>query len=280
MAIDGMRTRFVTSVFFVVIMLAGILIGKYSFTLLFGLIALLCLREFLGAGLETNGSSKKWLNVLGILFGLTPFLALMGIQMEFWSSAALMQAAVLFPILLFAVFLLELFRTSEAPFAAIGQIFTALVYIGIPFALLGIIAFDDSGAYRKFLILGLVILTWTNDTWAYILGSRFGKTPLYPKASPKKTWEGTLGGGLCSVIMAIILSQFIPDIRMADWIVLALLVFVFGTLGDLVESMFKRSRQIKDSGNLLPGHGGLLDRFDGFIFHLPFTAAYVILWML
>lgn len=277
MAFDAFRTRFITSVFFSIVMLGGVTGGKYTFSILFSLIALLCLWEFLEAGLKEPERPNHILRIIGTAFGLLPFIGLLAVQLGAISMSQLAPATALFPLLLFIVFLVALSSTENAPFQTTGQIFTALVYIGLPFVLLGLIAFDSQGGYRTGLVLGLVLLTWTNDTWAYLIGSRFGKTPLMPRVSPKKTWEGTLGGGLASVLMGLAIAQFTPEISGLHWAVLGFLVFVFGTLGDLVESMFKRSRQIKDSGHLLPGHGGLLDRFDGFIFHLPFTAAYVLM---
>jgi phosphatidate cytidylyltransferase len=277
MAFDALRTRFITSVFFVIVMLGGVVGGKYTFSILFSLIALLCLWEFLHAGLKEEGGPKRLMRWTGTVFGILPFATLLAARLGLISTAYLLPAAAFFPLLLFIVFLIALLGEENAPFHATGQVFTALIYIGIPFVLLGLIAFDASGGYRTAIVLGLVLLTWTNDTWAYIIGSRFGKTRLLPRISPKKTWEGTLGGGIAALLMGMAIAQFTPTIALGHWLALGLLVFVFGTLGDLVESMFKRSRQIKDSGQLLPGHGGLLDRFDGFIFHLPFTATYVLM---
>lgn len=279
MAIQGLRTRFITSVFFVLIMLTGILAGKYTFALLFTLIVLLCLREFLEAGLRGEERSLRVLHQLGIALGAAPFLTITAIQLGWSAPDYFLHMALLFIIALFFIFLLELFRNDPSPFTSIGYIFTGLIYIGIPFGLLALMAFDHESGYNRELILGLVLLTWTNDTGAYLVGSRFGKTPFFPRISPKKTWEGVIGAGILCLLIAIALSFVLPSISLLHWIPLALLVFVFGTLGDLIESMFKRSRQIKDTGSLLPGHGGLLDRFDGFIFHLPFTAAYVLVVM-
>ena len=121
-------------------------------------------------------------------------------------------------------------------------------------------------------------MTWMNDTAAYIVGSQIGKTPLFPRISPKKTWEGTLGGLAGTLILAFLLNEYFEELILRDWLILAILVGLFGSLGDLVESMLKRSFAIKDSGRLLPGHGGFLDRFDGFIFMLPFAAAYIV-WL-
>ena len=109
------------------------------------------------------------------------------------------------------------------------------------------------------------------------MGSQIGKTKLFPRISPGKTWEGSTGGVIVTFIVAYLLSLLFTDLRLMDWLILAAIVSLFGSIGDLVESMLKRSLNIKDSGNLLPGHGGILDRFDAFIFLLPFAAAYLLL---
>ena len=134
------------------------------------------------------------------------------------------------------------------------------------------------GAFHPNIIFGLLLLTWANDTGAYLIGSQIGRTKLFPRISPKKTWEGSLGGVLVAFMTAYLLSLFFKDLVLKDWLILAFLVSIFGSIGDLVESMLKRSLKIKDSGNLLPGHGGMLDRFDAFLFLLPFAAAYL-LWI-
>ncbi|MEO0775984.1 MAG: phosphatidate cytidylyltransferase, partial [Bacteroidota bacterium] len=126
-------------------------------------------------------------------------------------------------------------------------------------------------------VFGLLLLTWSNDTAAYLVGSRIGKTPLFPRISPKKTWEGSLGGVVITFLIAFLISQWFREHSTKQWLVLAGIVAIFGSTGDLVESMLKRSENIKDSGNLLPGHGGVLDRFDAFIFLLPFATAYLLL---
>lgn len=120
------------------------------------------------------------------------------------------------------------------------------------------------------------MLTWLSDTGAYIAGSTMGRTPLFPRISPKKTWEGFVGGAVLVLVSSQILAELMPILRHREWLVIGMLVAVFGSLGDLVESMLKRSLNVKDSGDLLPGHGGILDRFDAFIFLLPFVSAYLI----
>ena len=118
-------------------------------------------------------------------------------------------------------------------------------------------------------------MNWVNDSGAYVVGSLIGKTPLYPRISPNKTWEGTLGGVFFCLVTGYIFSLYYTMLSTVDWMVLGAITAIFGSLGDLIESMLKRSVDKKDSGNLLPGHGGMLDRFDAFIFLLPFAAAYL-----
>ncbi|MDX1911562.1 MAG: phosphatidate cytidylyltransferase, partial [Saprospiraceae bacterium] len=118
-------------------------------------------------------------------------------------------------------------------------------------------------------VLGLLLLVWINDVGAYLLGSRWGSTKLLERISPKKTWEGTIGGALFAVAGGYALSYFIPDYSTRQWLALGLCAALGSNLGDLVESMLKRSVGVKDSGTILPGHGGFLDRFDAFIFTVP-----------
>ncbi|MCB0675374.1 MAG: phosphatidate cytidylyltransferase, partial [Saprospiraceae bacterium] len=186
-----------------------------------------------------------------------------------WTAAFL--AAML---ILSGLFILELFAAAPRPFDNVARLALVIAYIGLPIALLDWIAFRG-GSYDLTLPLGLLLLTWISDTAAYLVGSRFGRRLLFPRISPKKTWEGTVGGGLLTIGLSLLFAELLGELSSGQWAVLALLVVIFGSLGDLVESMLKRSRGVKDSGTLLPGHGGVLDRFDAFIFLLPWAAAYL-----
>lgn len=129
--------------------------------------------------------------------------------------------------------------------------------------------------YSFQIILGFFILLWVNDTGAYLAGRFFGKHKLFERISPNKTWEGSIGGTLVTVAGAYILSIFFTNLNLTNWVVLSILVAVFGGLGDLAESMLKRSLGVKDSGKLLPGHGGVLDRIDGLLLSVPFVYSYL-----
>lgn len=273
-----MLQRAITGFFFIAVMVGGIYGGRYTFLGLFAVITVGCLWEYLGIVLESGRKRDLIRKVLGVVLGLTPFagnsllhLGLILDEAHFISASALL----LFP-LLFLAFIYEMYAQSEQPFANIGYTVLGAVYIGVPFALLEFIAFDDKQFFAG-TVMGLLIMTWGNDSAAYLFGSRWGRRLLFPRLSPKKTWEGFWGGAVFTLLSAGVLSLFFTSLTLLNWLILGVIVIVFGTFGDLVESMLKRSFHAKDSGDLLPGHGGLLDRFDGFIFLLPFAAAYILL---
>jgi len=275
----GLLRRASTALIFVVVMLGGLYGGYYSFILLFAAITALCLWEFLYMTID-HGKKRDWLRrFLGTTFGLTPFLlaALIHLKVIPMNDNFIIITALLFFPFIFMAFIYELIAQSDTPFKNVAFIVLGMVYIGAPFALLDFIAFEGDTFYAN-TIFGLLLMTWMNDSGAYIVGSKIGKTKLIPRISPNKTWEGSIGGVIVTYLTALVLSYFFPEKNIQDWFVLATIVAIFGSVGDLIESMLKRSVGVKDSGDLLPGHGGVLDRFDAFIFLLPFAAAYL-LWV-
>jgi phosphatidate cytidylyltransferase len=284
-----MKKRLISAIFFVIVMLGGVLGGAETFYALFFAISAGCLWELAGI-LFPQDTYRRWRMAAGTAVGLVPFAVFGGkifglftplhsdARLNFYVFGAALADNIgpillsLFLVLLFffVLMILELFLKSDRPFAAIGQQLLGAAYIGVPFTLLISIAFWHDG-YAPARVLGLLLLNWTNDSMAYVVGSRIGKTPFFSRISPKKTWEGTLGGIFCTLLIGLGLSFWLTDFSRVEWLALAAVVGVFGSLGDLVESMLKRSMQIKDSGSLLPGHGGFLDRFDSFILVLPFV---------
>jgi len=174
----------------------------------------------------------------------------------------------------FLLFLLELFQTNHNPFHRIANTFLGVLYIALPLSLFSSTAFIH-GSYDQTIVMGILLLLWANDIGGYIGGVSFGKHKLFERVSPKKTWEGSAGGALFSLGIAFACAYFLPALSLVDWIVLSLIIIVFGSIGDLVESLFKRSLSVKDSGNLIPGHGGFLDRFDGLFIASPFLIMYL-----
>lgn len=275
-----MKQRTITAVVFAMAMLGGVFGGATTFFILFALITAGSLWEFMGLLFAAEGNHLRLRKVLGTVLGVLPFLMLgsfvLGLMnadsetLYAWNAVFIIMPFA-FLALVFLLFILELFLHSERPFANIGHFLLGLVYVGLPFALLAYISIGPDDQYAPLRVFGLLLLTWANDTMAYLVGSRIGKRPFFSRISPKKTWEGTLGGIAFTFFAGWLLAQWIGDFTFPEWMLLAGCVAVFGTLGDLVESMLKRSIHIKDSGSLLPGHGGLLDRFDSFIFVLPFA---------
>lgn len=158
-----------------------------------------------------------------------------------------------------------------SPFSNVGVALLGLLYVSLPMSLLSVLAFTDTGYdYRR--IFALLLLVWSSDIGAYAAGKTFGRHKLAPKISPGKTWEGAIGGFLLTLGMGWALGYMLPELSLTYRLVVAGVVAVFGPLGDLAESMLKRSVDIKDSGRIMPGHGGLLDRFDAFLFILPVLA--------
>jgi phosphatidate cytidylyltransferase len=185
---------------------------------------------------------------------------------------------IIFP-LFFIVFIEELFKKNKNPIKNIATSILSYSYLTLSLTFVCLLTIGENFNTQKYLILGIFILIWANDTFAYLFGTAFGQKnghKLFERISPKKSWEGSIGGGFITIIIAYFIN-IIPCFSYfskIDWIIIAIIAIVFGTLGDLIESMFKRHFNVKDSGKLLPGHGGLLDRLDSFIFSIPFVFLY------
>ncbi|MDF3077917.1 MAG: Phosphatidate cytidylyltransferase [Sphingobacteriaceae bacterium] len=262
-----MKTRAITGFFFVLVMLASVLLGQYTFTVFFLLLSLLCLDEFYRL---TKTDAVKPQRFSGILLGIAIFIPT---SLHFLFNTDWAYLLVTAP-LLTLVFLGELYRTSKTPFHNIGYTLLGIMFAVVPFEFFYSMAFI-SGEYNFHLPLGFMLLLWASDTGAYLFGVKLGKTKLFERHSPKKTWEGLGGGLFTSLLVAFILSTFYTEIEPVHWAVASLIIVVFGTFGDLTESMLKRSLNAKDSGSLLPGHGGLLDRFDGLLLAAPLVFVYL-----
>ena len=150
-----------------------------------------------------------------------------------------------------------------------------LLYVLIPFSLITLAPSIVENTYNPYIIFGILIIIWSNDTFAYLVGKNFGKRKLFEKVSPKKTIEGFIGGLISGVISALVIAFTTSSLSILHWIVLSIIISIFGTIGDLVASKFKREANIKDSSNLIPGHGGFLDRLDSLIFVSSFVYLYL-----
>ena len=261
-----MRVRAITGFFFIIVMLASVLINAAVFTGFYLILSAFCLHEFYKlvkqSGTQPNMSA-------GLINGVFIF-ALFAAQ-AYLSGYKLLF---LLPVTLSAIFIQELFKKATAPFNNIAYSYLGLIFTIVPFTFFHALAFV-SGSFNFHLPLGFLLLLWANDTGAYLVGSKLGRVKLFERHSPKKTWEGFIGGVVISAGVGYIISLYFPELDWKQWVSIGILISCFGTLGDLVESMFKRSINIKDSGSILPGHGGLLDRFDGLLIAAPIVYTYL-----
>ncbi len=264
---SNLVTRAITGALFVIIMITSILFGPLSMQFLFLLISCGALYEFYKL-VESEDVQPQFLTgtmIAVIMFAFTSRL------LELETDVFIITYAVAA-----LLFIAELYRKKKNPFQNIAFTLLGVIYIVLPFALLVRMSFQD-GAFSYKLPLGFFILLWCSDTFAYLTGIKFGKNRLFERISPKKSWEGSIGGTIAALGAAYILYRILGYYDLQEWIILALIVVVAGTFGDLTESMLKRSLDKKDSGTLLPGHGGLLDRFDGLFIAVPFICLYLML---
>jgi phosphatidate cytidylyltransferase len=279
-----LQTRALTGFTFAGIMAAGIFYDFYSFLGLFILIAALSLWEFYGLVLpdEPHKNLRKVYGTTAGLFVLGSYYldrAILFADMPHASWLNIIPVVAFF--FIFSFFIVELFLASAQPFQNIGLLWTGLVYIVLPYCLLtGLVCTTSMQSYQYVyhpaLVFGLLLLVWASDSFAYLVGSQIGKTKLFPRISPGKTWEGSAGGVVGAFIAAFLLHTIFPtELTLYKWLGLGILAVVFGTLGDLIESMLKRSLNVKDSGSLMPGHGGMLDRFDAFMFFVPWAVLFL-----
>lgn len=268
--------RAITGVIFVGVLIGCILGGPISFSLLFALITALTIHEF---GTIVSKQPDVEIN--------KPICMLAGVFLFFgFAYLGVMpgQSEILIPYLFLLIYLLvsELYLKKKKPLNNWAYTMMSQVYIALSFSMLNVLAYHSVGGtspyqiqYNPILPLSIFIFTWINDTGAYCTGMLFGKHRLFERISPKKSWEGSIGGGVFSIIAAILMAHFFPFMSIGVWIGLALTVVVFGTWGDLTESLLKRTLGIKDSGNILPGHGGMLDRFDSTLMAVPAAVVYL-----
>lgn len=272
-------TRSITGILFVAIMVTSFL-QSFNMIVVFALITGLATWEFTGLVNEYKhvNVNRRITTVAGVYF----FLAVAGVN-----SGAIQTNAVFVPYLLTIIYLFISGLYTKSSDSVNDWAYTMLsqMYIALPLSTINVIAFrqaaDGLNYYYYLLPLSIFIFLWTNDTGAYCTGSLFGKHKLFPRISPAKSWEGSIGGGILVLIVASVIyyiesqGENLSGLNLIEWLGLGLVVVVFGTWGDLVESLLKRTLGIKDSGNILPGHGGILDRFDSSLMAIPASVVYL-----
>ena len=273
---SNLVTRTITGVLFVAIMVCGFLRPE-AIIFLFALITGMAIWEYCGLVNDIEGVSVN--RFISTVAGVYFFIAIAA-----WRSGIVTNFVIFVPYLLTVIYLFasELYLKNENPVHDWAYTMLSQMFIALPLSMINILAFDVQSDgfvhYDMMIPLMLFVFLWVNDSGAYCSGSLFGRHKLFPRISPGKTWEGSIGGGILVLIVAVVVGYLLGDghtLSIPMWMGLGLVVVVFGTLGDLVESLFKRTLGIKDSGNILPGHGGILDRFDSSLMAIPAAVVYI-----
>ncbi|MCR4612843.1 MAG: phosphatidate cytidylyltransferase [Bacteroidaceae bacterium] len=287
---NNLLTRTLTGIVFIILLVGCILHGPQTFVMLFAVVSAMTIWEFCTI---LNRYADAHINrFITTIAGVYLFFAVFGFNLN------VMDSNIFIPYLLLLLYLMvsELYKAHPKDIQNIAFTMMAQLYIALPFALLNVLTFvfaHDNGldiypstpiAYIWVYVLSIFIFLWTNDTGAYCVGTLCGKHRLFPRISPKKSWEGSIGGAIVALAASQIIASFEfgevfvvgnPLMNRLAWGGLSLVVIIFGTWGDLFESMLKRRLGIKDSGNILPGHGGMLDRFDSALFAIPAAVIYI-----
>lgn len=267
-----MVTRALSGIVFVIIVLGSLYWGFLPSTILFTIIAYLGAREFYKL-------ANKFSSPFGYLGGIfaSSIVLFTGWSLQFPNSAWIYSIWIL-PIIGFVISLLR--SKSETAIVDISITIAGALYVSLPFVSLLFLSISptwDVSAYSYVIPMSIFGLTWTNDVGAYLVGKNFGKNKLFERISPKKTWEGSIGGLILTAIVAGVISHYtVTDWNLIMWIGGGVLVSIFANVGDLMESTFKRNAGVKDSGNIMPGHGGVLDRFDAIFMTAPVVLAYLV----
>ena len=275
--LKNLIVRTISGIGLLVVVFGSILWSDWSLLVLLALMIVGGMVEFYGLA-EKRGLAPQ--RVLGLVTGLLLLVlnfALVSTHIEVFGEAmrpfgvGLAMLLLLFPLM----FICELYRKHENPLANIAVTITSVFYVALPLSMLLYVPIIGREVWNGWALIGYVVLVWANDVFAYLTGMAFGRHRLFERLSPKKSWEGFFGGLIGAVVAAAVVARLMGD-NLYVWCGLAVVVVITAVLGDLVESMFKRAADVKDSGNLIPGHGGVLDRFDAMLVSAPFAVVYLL----
>lgn len=257
--------RSITGIVYVFLLLSAVYLSSDAFDFLFMVFGLGALYEF-----------KRLVKIKGY-YVFVAYLALWWLFIYIIKDVKLVQLLMVITLTIDLVLLVYLFTLNKTNLHYYQKLIIAVFYIGGGCIFLTMIPYKNE-EFAKLLIMGIFLLVWVNDSFAYLVGKTLGKHKLFPQISPKKTIEGSLGGLIFALATAYIISRYEPILTPSQWMILAFVIVITGNLGDLLESKFKRVAGVKDSGAILPGHGGILDRLDSLIFAAPFAYLTLILF--
>lgn len=258
--------RAVSGLLYVTLIIGAVLLSRNAFLLVFFLFGVICLVEY--NKLVNNTYSATYFIFVALFFIFT-----------FDEKVMVSPYFLLVPTILANVFLIvDLFRAQQQKLSAIKNYLISTTYIIGGFIFVCLLPSYEN-TFEPLIILGIFPLVWVNDSFAYLVGKNFGKRKLFERISPKKTIEGFIGGLVFSCLASYFIANFTETLTVTLWLVIAIIMSVFGTIGDLIQSKFKRQANVKDSGNIMPGHGGVYDRLDSVIFAAPFIYLFLHIWM-
>ena len=264
--------RTLSGIVMVATLIGATLFSKLTFVLLLLAITLGGEWEFYRLAKKAGTSPQRF---VGMLAGTMMIVAAAAALHEILAITAVLMVA--FMILIPMPLIFELYRKSATPMANVGITYAGVIYVALPMALLTFFPMMlGNGEWKPWSVILYIFIIWANDVFAYLFGITLGKHRLFERISPKKSWEGFFGGLLGAMAMGFVAAKVL-DANIALWIGLALIAAITGVFGDLVESLLKRSVDVKDSGSFIPGHGGWLDRFDALIFSVPFAFIYLVI---
>ena len=265
--------RTLSGAVFVAVIIGSILLHSYAYAGVMLVVIVWAMLEFYDILIKDRVHAGKYIGVLiGVALFATCFYYAQGIVSS--------NVFLFFIPLIVVLFISQLYLRNHYSFRAIAYTLTGVIYIALPLSLCNGLIFPFNSEYTPDILLGFFILLWTNDTFAYLTGITFGRHRLFERISPKKSWEGFFGGLICTVALSFLVAKLFPVLPFYHWMAVAAIIVVFGVYGDLIESLLKRNLQIKDSGRFLPGHGGILDRFDAVLLAAPMVYFYLKLFVL
>ena len=275
--------RSISGLIFLAIMVGSLLLSPHAIGALLLFFVVIMMSEYLKISMGENLNIAR---ILAIITGAALYI-ITYLNVAFGVSISYLYLILLFAVAIFISLLYDKAAGEEAvreSYRTNGNLFTSVIYIAVPFSLINFILFEPNGTYNPYVLLSLFILLWSADVGAYLFGMTFGQKNghrLFPSISPKKSWEGFFGGVICAIAVSFILhTTSVLPFNLTHSVILSAIIVIFGAFGDLVESLFKRNFGVKDSGSIMPGHGGLLDRFDGALIAFPVAIAYIKLFSL
>jgi phosphatidate cytidylyltransferase len=253
--------RTLSGFLFITLVIGSILLSRFTFAIVFAIICGWSVVEFHKlTNLQKDVKVNSWIALTG---------AVLLFVSSFISASCIWHYPVfsIYGLFIVLVLISELYQQKNNPLHNWAYFIFGQMFIALPFSLLNFIVFIKD--FQPLILLAVFVTIWVNDTGAYLVGVTLGKHRLFERISPKKSWEGFFGGALFALISGYIFSMYIPEISLVNWLIFSEIIVLFGTFGDLIESLLKRTVGVKDSGNVIPGHGGLLDRFDSMLLVAP-----------